>query len=204
MRHALALAALFLLAACGRSETDRETESSRPGRQSRRHVAGQGGLSRVVADSVSSPSPPSPPTKAVPPKSAAISCWPAATPTDAAVAMYFAMAVTLPSAASLGRFGRLHCPQRQDQGGRSLRLSADRRARHGRRPALHRAVGGARHHADACPSRPAALGGDGGAGRTAGALRRAGIARPGARLAGQRRAAGRRSRGAAHFWRRWR
>ena len=55
VRRALALAGLFLLAACGRSETDRETESAAQAANPAGLSPGKGGLSRVIADSVTSP-----------------------------------------------------------------------------------------------------------------------------------------------------
>ena len=58
------------------------------------------------------------------------------------------------------RLRRLHRARRQDQGRRGLRVPADRRAGDDQRPAVHRAVGRARHHADAHPPWPAALGAD--------------------------------------------
>lgn len=100
----LALAALFLLAACGQSETDRESDrlanaanpaGVAPGRAplSRLVVAGSGAFAAVSADES---------------RAAEIGrdiLANGGNATDAAAAMFFAMAVTLPSAASLGSSG---------------------------------------------------------------------------------------------------
>ena len=99
----LALAGLFLLAACGRSETDRDSERAAnaanpggvasPGAPLSRVVASSAGFSAVVADES---------------RAAEVGrdiLQAGGNATDAAVAMYFAMAVTLPSAAALGASG---------------------------------------------------------------------------------------------------
>jgi gamma-glutamyltranspeptidase / glutathione hydrolase len=105
VRHALALAGLFLLAACGRSETDRETEqaewAANPGGRS----PGKQGLSRVIADSVTSPFSAVAADESRAAEVGRDILLAGGNAADAAVAMYFAMAVTLPSAASLGASG---------------------------------------------------------------------------------------------------
>ena len=143
VRHALALAGLFLLAACGGSETDRETE--RP------------------------PRPPIPPAcrRAGP-------AFPASLPSGTVSLLrrrrrrkprrrdrprypagrrqrrrcrsrhVFRHGRHPAVGREPRRLGRLHRPRRQDQGRRSLRLSAGRRAGRGRRPAFHRCQSGVR------------------------------------------------------------
>jgi gamma-glutamyltranspeptidase/glutathione hydrolase len=100
----LALAAVFLLAACGQSETDRERDrlanEANPGGMSlgreplsRLVVASSGGFAAVSADES---------------RAAEIGrdiLANGGNATDAVAAMYFAMAVTLPSAAGLGASG---------------------------------------------------------------------------------------------------
>ncbi len=105
VRHALALAGLFLLAACGRSETDIETERAAQAANPAGLSPGKGGLSRVIADSVSSPFSAVAADESRAAEVGRDILLAGGNAADAAVAMYFAMAVTLPSAASLGASG---------------------------------------------------------------------------------------------------
>ena len=184
VRHALALAGLFLLAACGGSETDRETEQAAQAANPAGLSLGGRGLSRVVADGVTSPFSAVAADESRAAEVGRDVLLAGGNAADAAVAMYFAMAVTLPSAASLGASGACIVHNDKTKAAEAFVFPPIAAPGAVARPAVHRAVGRARHHADACPSWLAALGGDGGAGRTAGAVRRAGIACAVARSAG--------------------
>ena len=105
VRHAVALAGLFLLAACGRTETDIQTERADQAANPAGMSPGRGGLSRVIADSATGPFSA---VAADESRAAEIGrdiLLNGGNGADAAVAMYLAMAVTLPSAASLGASG---------------------------------------------------------------------------------------------------
>ena len=96
--------ALFLLAACGRSETDRESDRLANAANPAGLSPGKGGLSahhcrRAFVRRRRRP------TKAAPPRSAATSCRPAATPPTLQSPCTLPLAVTLPSAAGLGASG---------------------------------------------------------------------------------------------------
>ena len=105
VRHALALAGLFLLAACGRSETDREGEAAAQAANPAGLSPGKGGLSRVIADSAISGFGAVAADESRAAEVGRDVLLAGGNAADAAVAMYFAMAVTLPSAASLGASG---------------------------------------------------------------------------------------------------
>jgi gamma-glutamyltranspeptidase / glutathione hydrolase len=97
-----ALVGLFMLAACGFSETDRERERAENAANPAGLAPGRQGLSRVEATS-SFAAVASDESRATEIGRDILSNGGNAT--DAAVAMYFALAVTLPSAASLGASG---------------------------------------------------------------------------------------------------
>ncbi len=102
VRHALALAGLFMLSACGRSETDIATERAAQAANPAGLSPGKGGLSQVIAKGSFSA------VAADESRAAEVGrdiLQAGGNATDAAVAMYFAMAVTLPSAAGLGATG---------------------------------------------------------------------------------------------------
>src|SRR5262245_58347974 len=98
----LAMAAVFLLAACGRSETDRESDRLAAAANPAGLSPGRSGLSRVVATGSFAA------VAADESRAAEIGrdiLASGGNATDAAAAMYFALAVTLPSAGALGSSG---------------------------------------------------------------------------------------------------
>jgi gamma-glutamyltranspeptidase / glutathione hydrolase len=98
----LAMAAVFLLAACGRSETDRETDRQSQAANPAGLSPGRAGLSRAVATGSFAA------VAADESRAAEIGrdiLVNGGNATDAAAAMYFALAVTLPSAGALGASG---------------------------------------------------------------------------------------------------
>ncbi len=105
VRHALALACLFLLAACGRSETDREGEAATQAANPAGRSPGRGGLSRVIADAAIAGFGAVAADESRAAEVGRDVLLAGGNAADAAAAMYFAMAVTLPSAASLGASG---------------------------------------------------------------------------------------------------
>ena len=105
VRHALALAGLFLLAACGRSETDREGEAAAQAANPAGLSPGKAGLSRVIADAAIAGFGAVAADESRAAEVGRDVLLAGGNAADAAVAMYFAMAVTLPSAASLGASG---------------------------------------------------------------------------------------------------
>lgn len=105
VRHALALAGMFMLAACGRSETDRDSDAAANAANPAGMSPGRGGLSRVVAEGVNSPFSAVAADESRAAEVGRDILLAGGNAADAAVAMYFAMAVTLPSAASLGASG---------------------------------------------------------------------------------------------------
>lgn len=105
VRRTLALAGLFLLTACGRSETDIARERADQAANPAGMPPGRAGLSRAVVESAAKRFSA---VAADESRAAEIGrdiLMAGGNATDAAVAMYFAMAVTLPSAASLGASG---------------------------------------------------------------------------------------------------
>ncbi len=99
----LALAGLFLLAACGRSETDRETERTASAANPAGLAPGGAGLSKLISSSGGFSAVAADESRAAEVGRDILQAGGNAA--DAAVAMYFAMAVTLPSAAALGASG---------------------------------------------------------------------------------------------------
>jgi gamma-glutamyltranspeptidase / glutathione hydrolase len=98
----LALAGVFLLAACGQSETDREMDRAAQAANPAGLSPGRGGLSRVIATGSFAA------VSADESRAAEVGrdiLQNGGNATDAAAAMYFALAVTLPSAAGLGASG---------------------------------------------------------------------------------------------------
>ena len=95
--------AVFLLAACGGSETDREATPPMP--PIRRACRRAGAACSAPLAAAASTSPPSSADESRAAEVGRDVLQAGGNATDAAVAMYFAMAVTLPSAASLGASG---------------------------------------------------------------------------------------------------
>src|SRR5260370_2268616 len=95
----LALAGVLLLGACGRSETDRETEAAANAANPAGYSPARAGLSAVISSGAFAA------VSADESRAAEIGrdiLQSGGNATDAATAMYFALAVTLPSAAGLG------------------------------------------------------------------------------------------------------
>jgi gamma-glutamyltranspeptidase/glutathione hydrolase len=97
-----ALVGLFMLAACGFSETDRERDRAENAANPAGLAPGRQGLSKVVRSSSFAAATADESRAAEVGRDILLDGGNA---TDAAVAMYFALAVTLPSAASLGAAG---------------------------------------------------------------------------------------------------
>lgn len=98
----LALAGMFLLAACGQSETDRESDRLANAANPAGRSPGRGGLSQVITKGSFAA------VSADESRAAEVGrdiLQNGGNATDAATAMYFALAVTLPSAAGLGASG---------------------------------------------------------------------------------------------------
>ena len=188
----LALIGTFLLSACGGSEPSQENLANPSG-----VAANRAPLSAILRGGV---------------KFAAVSAdesraaevgrdilLAGGNATDAAVAMYFAMAVTLPSAASLGASGVCIVHNAQTRAGEAFTFGPVAAPGGIRGVSDHGAERRACDHADACPPWPGALGGHRCSRRTARAARRSGVARLGARPAGGSGVARRRQRSAPHL-----
>ncbi|MFZ5779188.1 MAG: gamma-glutamyltransferase [Pseudomonadota bacterium] len=99
----LALTALLLLTGCGQSETDRESDRQANLANPAGHSPGRGGISALVRSGTPFAAAAADESRAAEVGRDILEAGGNAT--DAAVAMYFAMAVTLPSAAGLGASG---------------------------------------------------------------------------------------------------
>ncbi|WP_421998023.1 gamma-glutamyltransferase [Reyranella sp.] len=101
--RSLALAGLFLLAACGRSETDRESDRTANAANPAGRAPNRAGLSNLIRTQAGFAAVSAGESRAAEVGRDILQAGGNAT--DAAVAMYFATAVTLPSAAGLGASG---------------------------------------------------------------------------------------------------
>src|SRR5215207_1750595 len=100
--RSLALVAALLLSACGRSETDRNTEQAAQAANPAGMAPGRGGLSAIIGSASFAAVSADESRAAEVGREILVNGGNA---TDAAVAMFFALSVTLPSAASLGASG---------------------------------------------------------------------------------------------------
>src|SRR5258708_11686988 len=115
----LALAGVLLLGACGRSETDRETEAAANAANPAGYSPARAGLSAVISSGAFAA------VSADESRAAEIGrdiLQSGGNATDAATAMYFALAVTFPSAAWLGPSSPRHLHYDQNKTLQALRV----------------------------------------------------------------------------------